>query len=204
MAQGLWALAAATGLAAAPTPSPVVSGAALPALSADWTGEAPGQVIVVTGDLLLIRGQPVRLADIAAPLPAQRCNAGRGFVACGTAAAEFLRALVGAGPVSCRILGTEPTPWVQAKAVWLGSCQARGEDLGQGLIRSGYALARPGSGYVGESLSACMARRGVWAWSVESPWTFAARRDGADMRPIFIGAGSGTPCLRALEAPRLR
>jgi endonuclease YncB( thermonuclease family) len=161
-------------------------------------------VVVVAGDLMLIRGQRVRLADVAAPTPAQRCDTRRGFVACGVAAAQTLRDLIGAGPVACKILGTEPTPWAQEKPVWLGSCQARGADLGQGLVAAGYGVARPGSAYVGESLSACMARRGVWAWSVESPWTFAARRDGADIRPVFIGAGSGTACLRALEALRVR
>jgi endonuclease YncB( thermonuclease family) len=203
IALGFWAVAAAIGLAAPmPAPTAKVQGGGAPPLPAEWSGDAPGQVIVVAGDLMLIRGQSVRLADVAAPTPAQRCDTGRGFVACGATATQALRDLIGASPVLCRILGPEPMRWVRARAVWLGLCRAGGADLGLSLVEAGYAVAAPASGYASDAVSACVGRRGVWAWSLESPWTFTARREGADVRPLFIGAGSGTPCLRALEAPR--
>jgi endonuclease YncB( thermonuclease family) len=161
-------------------------------------------VIVLQGDLLLVRGQAVRLSDVAAPTPAQRCDTGHGFAACGAAAIQSLRELIGAASVQCRVTGLEPTPWARPKPVWVGVCHAGGADLGEALIVEGYAVAAPGSAYANDAVTACLARRGIWAWSLESPWTFTARRDGQDVRPLFIGARSGTPCLRAIEAPRRR
>ncbi len=185
-------LAAADGTDSAPPPAP----------PAEWAGEAPGQVIVLQGDLLLIRGHAVRLLDVAAPTPAQRCDTGHGFAACGATATQALRELIGTGAVQCRIAGLEATPWARPKPVWVGVCQARGADLGGAVVVAGYAVAAPGSAYANDTVTACLARRGIWAWSLESPWTFAARRDGQGVRPVFIGARSKTPCLRAIEAAK--
>jgi endonuclease YncB( thermonuclease family) len=170
----------------------------------DWSAETPAQTFVVAGDLLLVRGQPIRLAGIAAPLPAQRCDTGRSFTACGATATRIVREIAASGAIKCRILGLEVTPWTAAKPTWIGGCQVRGLDLAEELVRAGYALPAPGSPLFAEGLDACTDRRGIWGWSVESPWTFAARREGQDIKPVFIGARSGTPCLRALAAPDMR
>lgn len=183
-----------TTLAVLATPEPVVP--------AQWSAVSSAQILIVAGDLLLIRGQPIRLAGVAAPDPAQRCDAGRRFVACGAAAAHALRELIGAQSVSCRILGPVATPWVVAQPVWVGVCQAGSVDLAGAMVEAGEAVPAPQSPHAAAGLDACVGRRGIWASSLENPWTFAARRDGADIAPVFIGARSGTPCVRALSAPR--
>lgn len=178
-----------TGLCIGVTPPPT-----------QWSVEAAGQVQVLDGALLSIRGQRVRPADVAAP--AQRCDAGRAFVACGVAAAQVMRGLVGAGPVRCRIERVEVLPWARSEPVWVGVCEVRGVDLGAGLVQAGFGGPAARSAYASDGLSACVARLGLWAWSVESPWTFAMRREGEDIRPVFIRARSRTPRLRALGPPR--
>lgn len=178
-----------------------LGGADVPAV---WSAEAPGEVQVLDGSLLSIKGQLVRLADVAAPAPAQRCDAGRRFVACGQAAAQTMRSLIATGPVRCRIRGLEPLLWAARQPVWLGVCEAHGVDLARALVQAGFGVPAAGSPYAGEGLGACAGRQGVWAWSLESPWTFGRRREGDDIAPRFIGARSGTPCLRALEGARVR
>jgi endonuclease YncB( thermonuclease family) len=160
--------------------------------------ETEGQAIVLDGALLSIKGQRVQLADVAAPSPAQRCDTGRGFVPCGQAAVEMMRSLVAAGPVRCRVFGLQQVAWAARQPVWRGVCEIRDIDLGGALVQSGFGIPAAGSGYAHDGLSACVARQGLWAWSVESPWTFRRRREGEAVRPIFIGARSGTPCLRVL------
>jgi endonuclease YncB( thermonuclease family) len=179
---------------------PALSDPAAPPRPASWSADASGQIRVVEGGLLMLRGQPVRLDGIAVPSPAQRCQTMHGFSACGLTAAQVLRDVVGPGPVDCRIVGPDLTPWVRAKPQWRGICQVHGVDVAQALVQAGFAVPEPGSPYVQAGLEACASQHGIWAWSVESPWTFAARREGDDLRPLFIGALSGTPCLRAVEA----
>ena len=179
--------------------SSALGGAELPTA---WSADAPDQVQVLDGALLSIRGQRIRLAQVAAPAPAQRCDAGRAFVTCGQAAVEVMRSLVATGSVRCRILGLKPLPWAAQAPVWLGVCESQGIDLGRALVQAGFGVPAAGSAYADDGLSACVGRQGLWAWSLESPWTFARRREGDSIQPIFIGVRSGTPCLQAIAAPR--
>lgn len=165
---------------------------------APGAGDTDSQAIVLEGALLSIKGQRVRLAGVAAPSPAQRCDAGRVFVPCGQVAIETMRGLVGSGPVRCRTLGLEAVAWATRQPTSLAVCEAQGVDLGAALVQSGFGVPAAGSSYTRDGLSACVARQGLWAWSLESPWTFARRREGETVQPIFIGARSGTPCLKAL------
>lgn len=189
-------LLAALVAGAQPPPAPA-------APPAEVASKEPFEVRVLQGDLLWISGQRIRLAGIAAPDRAQRCDVGRGFVSCGAQGGDVLRQAVGAGNVRCQIIGLELSPFVRDPAIWIGRCSGPEGDLARVVVSAGYAVPSPAGEYYHDGVQACAQRRGIWASSVESPLTYRRRRAGEPVRPIFVGARSGTSCLRAMEAPRL-
>lgn len=182
-----------------PAPSPAAPAAPPLALAS----KEPFEVRVLQGDLLWISGQRIRLAGIAAPDRAQRCDVGRGFIGCGVQGGEVLRQAIAAGNVRCQIVGEEASALVRDPAIWIGRCTGAEGDLARVVVVAGYAVPSPGGEYYHDGVQACAQRRGIWATSVESPATYRRRRAGEPVKPIFVGARSGTSCLRAMEAPRL-
>lgn len=181
-------------------PQPPPAPAAPPA---EVASKEPFEVRVLQGDLLWISGQRIRLSGIAAPDRAQRCDVGRGFVSCGAQGGDVLRQAIAAGNVRCQIVGEEASAFVRDPAIWIGRCTGAGGDLARVVVAAGYAVPTPDSEYYHDGVQACAQRRGIWAASVESPITYRRRRAGDPVRPIFVGARSGTGCLRAMEAARL-
>lgn len=155
------------------------------------------EVRVLQGDLLWISGQRVRLAGIVSVDRAQRCAVKGGFLSCGLKAVEALTAAIGGQAVRCGIQGEEWSPYVRDPTILLGRCVVGGEDLALRMVAEGYALPN-GAGFQQVAMDACATRKGVWSSYVESPLTFRQRRKGEPVRPVFIGAASGTSCLRAL------
>lgn len=190
----------AAAVTAAQPPEPPPPPAAPPA---ELASKEPFEVTVLQGDLLWIAGQRIRLAGIAAPDRAQRCDVGRGFVSCGVAGGEVLRQAIAAGNVSCRIVGEEASPFVRDPVIWIGRCTGPAGDPARMVVSAGYAVPSPDGEYYHDGLQACAQRRGIWAASVESPFTYRRRRAGEPVRPLFVGARSGTSCPRAMEAARL-
>lgn len=189
-------------LAAAATALPATAPAGTPALPPpppppEVVARDALEVRVLQGDLLWISGQRVRLAGVVSVDRSQRCAARGGFLNCGLKAVDTLTAAIGAQPVRCVIQGEERSPYVRDPQVLLGRCAAGGEDLSLRMVSEGYALPK-GAGFQQIAMDACVARKGLWSSYVESPLTFRQRRKGEPVRPLFIGAGSGTSCLEAL------
>lgn len=185
----------------------VVAGAQPPPAPAAPPAEAaskePFEVRVLQGDLLWISGQRIRLAGIAAPDRAQRCDVGRGFVSCGVQGGDVLRQAIAAGNVRCQIVGEEASAFVRDPVIWIGRCVGSGGDLARAVISAGYAVPTAASAYYPDAVQACAQRLGMWAASLESPLTYRRRRAGNPVTPVFVGARSGTSCLRAMQIARL-
>ena len=141
-----------------------------PALAVDLQGQAR----VIDGDTIEVAGQQVRLHGIDAPEKRQpRVRDGREW-ACGRAAADALRALVRAHPVSCEGLGVDRYGRV------VGRCLAGGRDVGEEMVRRGRELAYRtySRDYVGQEEAARAGGLGVWAGEFAAPWDWRRTGDG--------------------------
>lgn len=124
---------------------------------------------VVDGDTIEIHGQRIRLNGIDAPESAQLClDAGRRNYRCGQKAslalADFLKAH---HPTSC--IEVDRDQFRRMVAV----CTAGGVDIGEWMVRKGYAVDWPKYSdgfYVRAQNEARAAKRGMWAGSFERPW----------------------------------
>jgi endonuclease YncB( thermonuclease family) len=126
---------------------------------------------VIDGDTIDVGGQRVRLWGIDAPESRQQCDRNGQAYACGHAATEYLRDLVGDGWVDC-----EPRTHDRYGRV-VARCFVRGEDMGAAMVRAGWAMAfvRYSRDYVGDERQARAARSGMWAGSFQPPWEWRAR-----------------------------
>jgi endonuclease YncB( thermonuclease family) len=149
---------------APPLPAPVVEAAPAPPAAID---RIVGKAKVVTGDVLEVEGQRVRLQAVDAP--AVR-------TAQGQRARTEMRRIIGREPVGCELLELEP-PSPHVKQGWIGRCRAGEVDVAQELVRRGWAraLQRYGDSYVIEEASARAAGRGMWP-KPPRPGTKPARR----------------------------
>ena len=126
-----------------------------------------GRARVLDGDTVEIKGQRVRLHGIDAPESAQKCmdGAGRPY-RCGEVATKALAALIGRGPVACRIL--DRGRYGRLIAV----CYRNQVDLNASMVAAGHALAyrQYGTPYVPYENAARARRLGVWQGRFETPW----------------------------------
>ncbi|MFC3321310.1 thermonuclease family protein [Mesorhizobium cantuariense] len=124
---------------------------------------------VVDGDTIEIHGQRIRLNGIDAPERAQLClDAGRKNYRCGQKASLALADFLNAHrPISC--IEVDRDQFRRMVAV----CTAGGVDIGEWMVRKGYALDWPKYSdgfYVRAQTEAKAAKRGMWARSFERPW----------------------------------
>lgn len=118
------------------------------------TADAPA-VAVVDGETLRLRESVLRLDGINAPARGQRC-ATSPKLDCGAAAATALAALVRGQGVECRVVG-------RVGGVPHARCRAHGTDLGEALVRQGWARAVPGAaGLAAAEEAARRAGLGLW------------------------------------------
>ena len=134
-----------------------------------------GRAKIIDGDSLEVAGERIRLFGIDAPEARQQCRdaTGRDY-ACGRDAARVLAALIGGRPVSC----TPVTHDQFARDV--ATCAAKGRDLGEAMVRAGYALdyARYSNGrYAAAERDARAAKRGIWAGQFEEPEVWRRREN---------------------------
>ena len=131
-----------------------------------------GPPTVVTGDLLEVAGQRLRLAGIDAPEPGQTCSLRDRSYDCGRISATALMDLTAGVEVTCRLHGEAAAEPSQA------TCHAGGYDLSEGMVYTGWALADPqGDGrYKRFEAGAEKARRGLWKGAFEPPWEWRARQ----------------------------
>lgn len=97
--------------------------------------DATGPAQVVSGDMLEIEGQRIRIHGIDAPEIGQVCDLGGKPWRCGLAAAEMLRKLIASQPVACicRRRGHDGRQTAKCKVDWL--------DLGAEMVTRGFAVA---------------------------------------------------------------
>lgn len=139
----------------------------LPAFALDLGGE----VRLTDGDTLVIDGQIIRLEGIDAFENGQNCTRNGKSFNCGAAAENALRDLVD-GPVQCS--GDEFDDYGRL----LARCSVNDLDLGEELVRRGYALAyrRYSDAYISVEQEAERAGSGVWAGAFVAPWTYRNAR----------------------------
>ena len=94
-----------------------------------------GPATVIDGDTLEIDGRRIRLFGIDAPELSQTCDRGGEAWACGSAAADELRAMIGSYSLSCE--GGEVDTFGRLLAV----CYISGVDLNRALVAEGWATA---------------------------------------------------------------
>jgi len=138
------------------------------ALAACATAANAASISVADGDSFRMDGRHFRLQDIDAPELHQRCKDPQGREwACGRQARDELRRLLTQGPVSCQTITRDR--FERQVAV----CTAGGRDIGEAMVRNGWATAYKGRGftsrYVSAENEARAARRGLWAGSFEAP-----------------------------------
>ncbi len=139
---------------------------ALPALA----GEG---LRVIDGDTFEMGGETIRLLEIDAPESGQACrDAGGRSYGCGARAADRLRALLTAGPVSCE--GDERDRYGRR----LARCDVKGIDIGGAMVAEGHALAftRYSDRYLPEQRLAEKAGTGLWSGDFAAPWDFRAEQ----------------------------
>ena len=123
-------------------------------------GQVAGQASVIDGDTIEIRSQRIRISGVDAPETGQVCysSSGRQW-RCGQRAALMLADHLGAAPVSCRTGGQD------RYGRWLARCTAHGQDLGEWLVRNGWAVPYfdHNHAYAEAQRAARASRSGLWA-----------------------------------------
>ena len=128
----------------------------------------------IDGDSLRIGGENIRLIGIDAPELRQTCRDERGRDwACGRDAHALLSRLVSRGKVTCASSAKDRYGRTLAR------CSA-GEiaDVGEALVRAGYAIDFMKGGYGAAEAEARAAKRGIWRGEFEQPrdWRTKNRR----------------------------
>jgi endonuclease YncB( thermonuclease family) len=135
-------------------------------------------ISVADGDSFRLNGERYRLQDIDAPELHQMCKdaAGRAW-ACGREARDQLRKLLNQQAVKCEKTNRDRF------GRFIAVCRVGGRDIGETMIRNGWATAYKGRGltsrYVTAENEARAARRGLWAGSFQTPrqWRDGHPRD---------------------------
>jgi endonuclease YncB( thermonuclease family) len=131
-------------------------------------------VSVADGDSFRLNGERYRLQNIDAPELHQTCKdrSGRTW-ACGREARDQLRKLLNQQAFSCEKISRDRF------GRFVAVCDSGGRDIGETMIRNGWATAYKGRGQTSRYLiaenEARAARRGMWSGSFETPRQY---RDG--------------------------
>lgn len=129
--------------------------------------QGDAEVRVIDGDTLDVGGVRIRLFGVDAPESGQRCNDEQGRpYNCAALAASALEEEIAGGKVICNAMETDQ--FGRTVAI----CTVRGQDIGEAIVRRGYALdfARYSHGrYAVAEAEAREARRGMWAGAFVRP-----------------------------------
>ena len=125
-----------------------------------------GYAVVTDGDTIKMGDIRLRLSGIDAPESRQLCQAEGTHYPCGKEATKALRGLVGGKIVWCR-----PTGAVSYRRK-VASCSVDGVDIGEWMVRQGWALAylRFSRKYVPAEEEAQREKRGIWRGQFVKPW----------------------------------
>ncbi|MFQ5939351.1 MAG: thermonuclease family protein [Alphaproteobacteria bacterium] len=135
-------------------------------VAATAPAEITGPAHVIDGDTLEIHGERVWLYGIDAPERKQPCWLGRLAYPCGMVAKGHLMGLIGRQEVRCQ--KRDRDSFGRLAAV----CFVGDRDVGETLVRDGWALAYPRHSldYVHEEAEARREGRGIWAGTFTPPW----------------------------------
>lgn len=152
----------------------LLSVAALAAPGPELSGPAiEGAARVIDGDTIDVAGRRIRLEGIDAPEAGQTCRSSDGADwACGQAASEHLRSLIGRAPIRCTERGEDKYGRT------LAYCFIGATNINQAMVADGYAWAfvKYSSAFVAEEAAARAARAGIWQGSADAPWDYRAGR----------------------------
>jgi endonuclease YncB( thermonuclease family) len=119
----------------------------------------------IDGDSLRTSSGEFRLIGIDAPELFQTCQDERGREwVCGREAHAFLRSLVSRGGLACASHSSDQYGRV------LSTCSVHGiADVGEAMVRAGYALSFMSASYQAAEAEASNAKRGIWRGTFERP-----------------------------------
>jgi endonuclease YncB( thermonuclease family) len=127
-----------------------------------------GRASVIDGDTIEIHGERVRILDIDAPESRQTCTRPDGVEwRCGQRAALALSDWIGRQTVACGTTGKD------RYGRWLARCTVGGADMGEWLVKSGWALdyvEYSYGRYTTVEAEAKAAQRGLWSSNFQPPW----------------------------------
>ncbi len=143
------------------------------AADAEKIGKAPeiiGKAKVIDGDTIEIDGKQIHLYGIDAPEIGQTCWFQRGEFACGKSARQSLWVYVKDQELTCR---EQPAG---ARGGSSAICFAEGRDLGEHMVRRGWALSEPkrGEAYLALEDEARRQKLGLWNFKFTKPWDWRA------------------------------
>ena len=144
--------------------------------------ELQGVAQLLTGDTLIVQGQPVRLSGVLAPAPGQPCFSPDEW-SCGDDSLAALDRLIGERVIRCIFTHKSVPPDA--------TCWLRGVDLNAWVVAQGWGLAQDNSSpYFDLQAQAAASERGIWygGFKPTATWTAWASQKQAPAR-----AGS-SPC----------
>ena len=134
-----------------------------------------GQASITDGDTVEIHGVRLRLWGIDAPERAQLCRGSDSLqYRCGAEAANALDAFVAQRPIECVQVDVDHK-WHRPVVL----CSVANTDIGEWLVRSGYALDWPRfskGAYRHDEQDANSNERGIWRGNFVEPWKYRACR----------------------------
>ncbi len=126
------------------------------------------KIWVIDGDTFELNSKRIRLFGIDAPEKEQPCIDKNTTFDCGAASREHLRSILSGANVECQKKDIDR--WGRI----IGLCYADGEDVGQLMVRHGWAVAyrQYSSAYVKDEKFARSNKLGVWAtkFTIPSKW----------------------------------
>ena len=130
-----------------------------------------GPARVITGSIVEIQGQQIRLQGIDAPDVLQGCRDSSGrFYKCGERSWVFLHRLIEGQTVRCT------APVLDSFVRKSGRCSVRGADLARAIVSQGHAVATAGGDrYLSAEAEARKNRRGLWSGSFVRPEEWRSR-----------------------------
>jgi endonuclease YncB( thermonuclease family) len=137
----------------------------------DQVGKLLTNSAAIDGDSLRADGEEIRLLGIDAPELRQTCRDQRGRNwACGRDARDQLRRILARGNVRCA--SGEKDRYGRS----LARCSASGVlDIGDALVREGFAINFMQGGYRTAESEARAAKRGIWRGDFERPASYRER-----------------------------
>lgn len=150
-------------------------------ISPSMAEEVLGIPVIVDADTVYSGNTKIRLSGIDSPETDQLCLNGNGQSwTCGLDAISHLKAFSAGRPWKCQLTGLD------RYERHLGSCSVGGEDVGQWLVRNGWALAfrRYSDRYIDDEDAARDKSNGLWAGAFVAPWDWRHRTSGT----VILGA----------------